>query len=353
MNQRRGGSTDRVRDLEPREAAERFLAHREGQNAESTIRNYRNRLETFLEWAESHDEIGQMRDLDGYLLDEYAFFLEGNENAPTTKKGKLTVLVQLLKYCARLEVVEPYLPHLVELPQLDDSEETSDTKLASEDARALLDFFRNSVRDRGTSHHVILELAWHVGGRVSCFRALDLDDWHPDDRVLTFRNREGTLLKRREAHERNVVVSEPVADAIEFWVARERPRKRDDRGRKPLLTTTHGRASTGTMQKWCYLATQPCLHQACPHNRERHSCEFVDRSYASGCPSSRSPHQIRTGSITWQLNNGLDYHEVAARVAAKPSTIRRYYDKPDYDQELQRRLPETQNLDIETSPDWT
>jgi site-specific recombinase XerD len=350
---RRGGSTDRVRDLEPREAAERFLSHREGQNAPTTIRNYRNRLETFLEWAENHEEIKQMRDLDGYLLDEYAFHLQGHEHAPTTRKGKLTVLVQLLKYCARLEVVEPYLPHLVELPQLDDGEETSDVKLDSDDARALLQFYRNDIRKRGTAQHVVLELAWHVGGRRSCMRALDLDDWHPDDRVLIFRNREGTLLKRREAHERNVIVSEPVAEVIDFWIARERPQKRDEFGRKPLLTTTHGRAAGGTIQKWCYLATQPCLHQACPHNRERHSCEYVDRSLGSGCPSSRSPHQIRTGSITWQLNNGLSYDEVAARVAAKPSTIRRYYDKPDHDEALSRRLPETQNLDIETSPDWT
>jgi len=163
MNRRSGGSTDRVRDLEPREAAERFLAHREGQNAASTIRNYRNRLDTFLEWAEAHEEIETMRDLDGYLLSEYEFHLEGAEQAPTTKKGKLTVLVQLLKYCARLEVVEPYLPHLVELPQLDDGDETSDVKLDFEDARALLAYYRNDIRRRGTNHHEPLVARYRSG----------------------------------------------------------------------------------------------------------------------------------------------------------------------------------------------
>jgi len=70
--------------------------------------------------------------------------------------------------------------------------------------------------------------------------------------------------------------------------------------------------------------------------------------------SRRSVHapavtNIRTGSITWQLNQGLDYVKVAKRVAASPETIRRYYDKPDHEQELERRRPQTQDLDVTRS----
>jgi len=341
------------RDLTPREAAERFLNRYEGDYADETVRNYRHRLREFVRWAEAHDEIEHLRDLDGFLIDEYTHYLKSQDHAPTTTKGKLTALAQLLKYGVKIEVVERHTPHLVELPRLTDAEETSGKMLDADDARAALAFFRESTRHRGTRQHVVLELIWHVGARRSGLRALDLGDWVPEERKLRFRSRRGTELKRGERHERNVVVSEPVADAIEFWIARERPQKRDEYGRKPLLTTSQGRASGSTIQSWAYLASQPCLHIECPHNRRRASCRYTERARASKCPSSRSPHAIRTGSITWQLNNGLSYEKVASRVAAEPSTIRRYYDKPDHDEELERRLPETEDLDIATSPGWT
>lgn len=333
------------RELTPTEAAERFIRKRENKNSEKTVRSYRNRLATFLAWAEDQ-EIETIDDLDGWLLDEYERHLEERGDAQITVKGKMVALSQLLQYCATIEVVDDDLPEKVDLPTPSKDEETSDELLAAEDARLLLEFFRNSTRQRGTAPHVTLELLWHVGGRISCFRALDLDDWDPDARVLKFRDRKHTPLKDGENHERNVLVSEPVAEAIDLWIARERPRKRDDHGRKPLLSTTHGRATDTTVRCWSYLATQPCLHKACPHNRERRSCEYTERSKSSQCPSSRSPHAIRTGSITWQLNCGIDYVKVAKRVAASPETIRRYYDKPDLEDELERRRPDTEDLDV-------
>jgi hypothetical protein len=42
----------------------------------------------------------------------------------------------------------------------------------------------------------------------------------------------------------------------------------------------------------------------------------------------------------------LSYVKVAERVAASPETIRRYYDKADLDDELARRRPDTDDLDI-------
>lgn len=333
------------RELSPAEAAERFIARREKRNTDNTVRSYRARLEQFVAWA-NEEGIETMSELDGWLLDEYERYLEQTGVAPATVRGKLSSLDQLLQYCASIEVVDDDLPDKLEVPTLSKSEQTSDKKLDADDARPLLEFFRESMRHKGTAQHVVLELMWHVGGRISCFRALDLRDWDPDRRVLRFRNRPPTRLKDEEDHERNVIVSEEVADALELWVGRERPEKRDEQGRKPLLSTNHGRASESTIRCWAYQATQPCYHMKCPHNRRRDKCEYTDRVHSSKCPSSRGPHAIRTGSITWQLTNGLSYVKVAKRVAASPETIRRYYDKPDHEEELARRRPETKNLDI-------
>lgn len=332
-------------DLAPVDAAERFIARRERKNSEKTVRSYANRLRGFVAWCEEND-IEQMRDLDGWWLDEYERHLEAGENAPSTVKGKMTALDQLLQYCASIEVVDDDLPDKLELPKLSKEEETSDEKLDGEDARNLLDEFRNSRRHYGTVQHVTLELMWHVGGRISCFRALDLDDWVSEEQKLKFRHRPPTRLKDGKDHERNVAVPKEVADALDFWIDRERPNKRDENGRKPLFSTTHGRASDSSLRCWAYQATQPCLYTGCPHNRRRDSCQYTQRQHSSKCPSVRGPHAIRTGSITWQLNRGLSYVKVAERVAASPETIRRYYDKPDYDESLARRRPDTEDLDI-------
>lgn len=339
--------SDERRDLSPADAADRFISRRENRNREKTVRSYRNRLAGFVAWAQE-EGVESMRDLDGWWIDEYQRHLEESGNAPSTVKGKMVALKQLLQYCATIEVVDDDLPEKVEPPRLSKDEQTSDEMLEANDAKALLEFFRDSVRHKGTAQHVMLELTWHVGGRISCFRALDVRDWYPDERKLEFRHRPPTGLKDGEEHERNVVVSEPVAEALEFWLGRERPEKRDEQGRKPLLATNHGRASGSTIRCWAYQSTQPCLYMECPHNRRRSKCEYTKRQHSSKCPSSRGPHAIRTGSITWQLNNGLSYVKVGKRVASSPETIRRYYDKPNLDEELERRLPETQNLDITT-----
>lgn len=341
--------SENQRDLSPVEAAERFIARRQNKNTYRTVRSYRNRLNEFVAWTEEND-IETMRDLDGWWLDEYERYLETTENAPTTIKGKMSALNQLLQYCATIEVVDEDLPEKCEPPKLSKAEETSDDLLEADDAREYLSFFRDSTQHYGTIQHVVLELIWHIGGRISCFRALDYGDWKPGERKLKFRHRPPTRLKKEGEHERNVVVCEPVADALNFWIERERPEKRDENGRRPLLTTTHGRASESSVRCWAYQATQPCLYTGCPHNRQRDSCEYIQRQHSSKCPSSRAPHAIRTGSITWQLNNGISYVKVAKRAAASPETIRRYYDKPDYDEELERRRPDTENLDILSSP---
>lgn len=65
------------------------------------------------------------------------------------------------------------------------------------------------------------------------------------------------------------------------------------------------------------------------------------------CPSSRSPHAIRTGSVTWNLYSGLDFEQVATRVIATTSTIRGYYDAADQSEEYEQCHQQAeQTLDI-------
>jgi len=325
---------------------QRFIAKRRNKNTDKTVRSYENRLRQFVRWTQQRDDIETMRDIDGWIVDEYERFLDERGDAPSTVQGKMVSLKELAKYCVQLDVVDDDLPDRIKIPQLSKEESTDDQKLEADDARLLIEHYRNSPKDYGTIQHVILEVIWHIGCRTGCIRALDLGDWYPEEQKLTFRHRPPTRLKDGTDHERNVAIPDDIADAIDFYISRERAEKRDENGREPLFSTRFGRPAESTVQTWAYQATQPCIATACPHNRKRAPCEYTEKSHASKCPSSRAPHAIRTGSITWQLNQGLSYVRVAQRVAASPETIRRYYDKADLQDELERRRSETGDLDV-------
>jgi len=184
--------------------------------------------------------------------------------------------------------------------------------------------------------------------RRSGLRALDVGDWDGEERKLSFLNRptRGTRLKNGDDHERKVVLSEAPAEILTEYVEMNRHRKHDDEGRRPLITSEQGRPTKSTITNWMYQATQPCLTQSCPHSKKRMHCEWTEQTEASKCPSSKSPHPVRRGSITWQLNLGRDPADVAARAATTPQVIRRYYDRPDLDAELRRRITEFDGIDI-------
>jgi len=333
------------RDLSPREAKQRFISRRKQRQAEATVRSYEHRLRHFVNWAEE-EGIESMSEIGGWEIDDYRHARESEDVTPSTVKGTMVAVKQLLEFCEKIEVVEEGTAKKVEIPKLTKDEETDDQQLTAERAKNHLQFFRESKRYRGHVHHAFLEVAWHTGCRMGGVLALDLDDYDPDRGTLHFKHRPdlGTTLKNKEEGERIVGINDDVVDALDLYIARDRPRKSDDYGREPLFATTHGRPSDTTLRAWSYLSTQPCLVRECPHNRQRHSCEWTERSHASKCPSSRPPHAIRTGAITWMLNTtDGDIEWVARRVNAKPDTIRRYYDKATPEEEFENRAQKYQN----------
>ncbi|AGN02824.1 integrase protein [Salinarchaeum sp. Harcht-Bsk1] len=336
------------RDLGPREARERFLDRRRAENTERTVRTYDNRLTAFVEFCEENG-IESMSRLSGWDLDEYRADREADEISPTTLRGSLVAVKQLLDYCEDLGIVEDGLAEKVNPPTLDRSEESSDQQLAHEDAEELIEFYRRDRTWKGRPEHAVLEVAWHVGCRMSGLRALDLRDYDPDAQTLEFRHRPPhTRLKNKEAGERVVGISEQVVAALETYIARERVDKRDDQGREPLFCARQGRPSDSTFRAWSYMGTQPCLVEQCPHGNRRETCDYTRRNFSSKCPSSRALHAVRTGSITWQLLQGLDIETVAKRVNAQPATIRRHYYKAGLHEEFEElRADTTLKLDIE------
>lgn len=340
--------SDEPRALSPRDAVERYLRKRRTDSTERTLKSYAARLERFLEWCEAN-EIERMGELSPWHVDEYDLARRELDLAPTTIKGHLTTLRIFLEYAESIGAVEEGLSDAVDVPALEAREEKSDQRLDADDATAALSFFRDSPKYFGVPMHAFLEVAWHVGARIGAIRGLDLGDYDADEQWLHFVHRpdSGTPLKNKRETERFVGINEHVCDALDTYIARERSDVRDDEGREPLFAGRQGRSSFTTLRAWSYLGTEPCLWMDCPHGRRRPTCEWTQRSHASKCPSSRSPHAVRTGSITWQLNQGLSIETVATRVGATPATIRRYYDVANQAEEFEeRRRQVEQRLDI-------
>jgi hypothetical protein len=101
----------------------------------------------------------------------------------------------------------------------------------------------------------------------------------------------------------------------------------DEYGREPLITTRDGRPTGDTIYRIVNRATQPCEYGECPHDRDPDECEARGaNSYASKCPSSYSPHEIRRGSITHHLAEDVAPEIASERMDVSLDVLYNHYD---------------------------
>lgn len=329
-------------DLSPADAVERYLRRRQQDSTEESVESYHYRLKQFVEFCEDVG-IERVGDIEPFDLDEYYEETAARVAKPTLK-GMMHTVRGFLRYLSQIDAVDESVPESVQIPKLTPSEESDDTRLETDDALTLLRHFR--AEEPGSRRHALLAVLWTTGCRVSGLRALDLRDAHLDEAYLDFRHRPktDTALKKKVDGERPVAIPEETVAALRAWL-RNRPDVNDGYGRAPLFPSQRGRPTVGTLRGWCYVATIPCAYGACPHERDPPSCEWTRYQKASQCPSSRSPHQVRTGSITYQRDLGFPAEVVAERTNASLDTIERHYDKAGARERMeQRRRPYVQRF---------
>lgn len=322
-------------EMHPREAANRYLRRRQADSTEKSIHGWRYRLKLFVEWCESVgiEKIGQLQ---AYDVDEW-YDVRSADVAPATLEGDMWTLKMFCRYLEDLDAVEDGVAESVRIPDLDPEDRSNDVKLRAEDAAALMEYYRNADREYGSRQHAFLELAWTTGARLGGLVALDVRDFYPAEQFVEFRYRPPeTPLKNKLRGERPVAIPQETVDAVDHYIRNHRYDVHDDDGRQPLLASAKGRPGTNTVRVWSYLATIPCTYTECPHGKDAETCEWTQYAHASKCPSSRSPHQIRTGVITSLLNQGWPPEDVAERVNSSVKTIEQHYDKADPEQRRQR-----------------
>lgn len=172
----------------------------------------------------------------------------------------------------------------------------------------------------------------------------DLDDENPG---IEFHHRpeQDTPLKNGEKGERWNAISPQVARVLEDYIDGPRHDVTDEYGRDPLITTSHGRSAATTIRNQLYAVTRPCWYgKECPHNEDPDTCEYTRFKRASKCPSSRSPHDVRSGRVTAYRLKDVPKRIVSDRLNASESILSKHYDRRgEREKSEQRRdyLPDT------------
>lgn len=316
--------SDALQPLTPAKAVAMYLDHRQADLSAKSLQNYRYRLARFVDWADASD-LDNINNLTGRQLHEFRIW-RADQVKRVTLVNELRTLQKFLEFCASVDAVEDGLRERVLIPDLKPGDETADDILEADRAQAIL---RHLERYHYASReHVILALLWHLGIRLGTLRAIDRGDVDLEAGLVAIRHRPetDTPLKNGQSAERYVNVSEHYCEVIADYIDHDRDDVVDDHGREPLITSRQGRLTAVPIRQLVYRITQPCYIGECPHDRDPATCEWIERYRRNECPSSRSPHAIRRGSITHHLRSGSPQQVVQERSNVSQEVLERHYD---------------------------
>ena len=347
-------------DLEPTEPREAFdLWMQQLDRAESTLQSYEYRIEPFLEFCDEHVET--LDQLTSRKIKEFEAVRRASGLQRQTINNQFGTLKQFLRYCEEIEAVSEDVVVALDVPDLSKEDRVNTEKLVAERAETILEGMERF--QYASREHVLFLLLWRTTARIGTIYALDLEDVYIDeddrDRLRVYlresgysadvveeileeaslpfifpqnRPETGTRLKNGDLGERVINIADWVAETIRDYIDVNRPDQTDEYGRKPLLTTRkgNGRLSKSSMRNWIYVYTQPCeFGGECPHDRDPETCEAREHGKGSKCPSSRSPHKLRTGSITWHRDQGWPISDLSDKANAGEDLIKSVYDQPE------------------------
>lgn len=226
----------------------------------------------------------------------------------------------------------------VPLPTISASEGVSNSTLEPDRAVEILEYLQRY--EYALRKHVTLLLLWHTGARAGGVRALDLRDCdlESDAPGLQFVHRPetDTPLKKGETGERWNSITGSAVGVLRDYIDGPREDVTDEHGRSPLLTTKSGRPAISTLRDTMYGLTRPCWRGTeCQPDRDPADCEAA--YYASKCPSSRSPHDVRNGRVTAYRREDVPRRVVGDRLDASDDILDRHYDRRNAREKAEQR----------------
>jgi site-specific recombinase XerD len=329
--------TDTSVRLSPHEAVEKYLNHRKAELSEASLYSHKSRLGHFVEWCEKNG-IEAILDLQPHHLQDYRVWREQDDLSVVTLNTKLSTLRVVLKWAEDYGAAPLGLHERVRVPDRED-DARSDT-IAPGRAEDILEYCE--MYEYATKYHALFKLLWDSGIRIGAARAIDLDDFHPDEEYVDIRHRpeSDTPIKNQKQGERPIALSPDTVEVLSDYIEARRPDVTDKHGREPLIASTQGRPHVQTLRKWVYHVARPCWYNGgeCPHGRELSDCDAASSSdHTHECPSSFSPHSVRRGSITRYLADGVYNKYVSDRMNVGVDTIEKHYDQRTPEQKMENR----------------
>lgn len=314
--------------MSPEEGVSQYLLQRERGAAESTVRSHRSRLQHFLRWCDN-ESIDNLNDLTGRDMHLYRLWRrDDGDLATATEKTQMDTLRVFIRFCETIDAVQADLSEAVVSPTLSDDDARTEM-VPKETAHEILAYLERY--EYASLEHVYATLLWTCGFRVGAVRSLDVDDVDLDDQHIHLHHRPetGTRIKGAKGGERFVAINEDATRVLRDYIETTRREVEDEYGRDPLLTTVHGRPHIETLRKKSYAITRPCeIGKTCPHDRDPDECDAAgSQPKAYGCPSSKSPHPWRRGSITHWLSQDVPADIVSDRFSVGRDVIDKHYDE--------------------------
>ena len=317
-----------LRDVPPSEALQMYLAQKKQDCSKNTVNSHASRLSFFTEWCDT-EGIEHLHELDGYDLQRYRLDRFGGDDdySDYTIKGQLHTLRVFIRYCESIEAVEQGLSEKVQVPG--EVAGTSQRGKVIEHDRAIQILQYLDKYEYATQTHVCCHLMWYCAIRVGTVHSIDVGDLDLDEGQIRIRHRpsEDTRLKNGTEAERVISIRPETVSLLSDYIDTHRDEVKDEHGRRPLVTTKHGRAARKTIRNWSYGATRPCLLSGdCPHDTTPEECDAARNvNKAHACPDAESTHAWRRGSISWHLREGTSKTVVGDRANVSTGVLEKHY----------------------------
>jgi integrase len=331
------------------QALDHYLDDKSAEYSSSTIRSHKSRLGYLVQWFSEETDyqwLSELRRADVLDYKQWRFvtprdvqnddeLTQDDAHSIVTIKTQMDTVRGFLHWAQAKGLAQQDIHVSAESPDIENGANVATRFVDPQRVKQALEYLREY--EWGQRQTVVLQLAWETAMRRGTIRGLDVDDWHPDEQYIEVRHRPPeTPLKNKEKGERDVAVSDETASLIDAWVSGPRPDETDEQGREPLITTEHGRVSTGCVQTDVYDALRPArIGNDCGCDGD--GCNANGKGDAYKCVGSAGPHAVRSTSITHHLNQGWPIDYLSDRVNCSAKVIEKHYDEATETEKMERR----------------
>lgn len=327
---------DNLEPIEPSTARDLYLDHKATECANSTVRNYRYALKSFVTWC-GNEDIDNLNVLTGRHLHQFRVWRkEDGDLAPMTLRTQMSGLRVFLQWAGSIEAVPEDLYQKVMIPRVPREERRRTEMLESDRAQETLDYLAKF--HYASIEHAVFAVFWETGMRLGAVVSLDVGDVDLEDDVLYLVHRpdQGTTLKNGKRGERPIAIRSQLATLLEDYIENTRSQVTDEYGRQPLFTASSTRRHRTSIRRIVYRVTAPCFQgKQCPDCADDPDLP---------CPEAVNPHAIRRGSITHFLTEDVPIQIVGDRMDVSREVLEEHYDKRSEEIKLEQRRSYLDNV---------